>query len=44
MIEDENTEFKEIVVDEFKKEVVAFANTRVKAHLLFLPPTNKSEG
>ena len=28
MTEDENTEFKEIVVDELKKEVVAFANTR----------------
>ena len=28
MIEDENTEFKEIVVDDIKKEVAAFANTR----------------
>ncbi len=28
MVEDENTEFKEIVVDEIKKEVIAFANTR----------------
>lgn len=44
MIEDENTEFKEIVVDELKKEVVAFTNTRVKARLLFLPPMSKSEG
>ena len=28
MQEDESTEFKEIVVDGIKKEVVSFANTR----------------